>query len=67
MFKLAALALIGSAAAFAPAQQGASSSALNSAFENEVSLPRLRLLLVEIQRGNKEENSFVFFRSARIG
>ena len=47
MFKLAALALIGSAAAFAPAQQGASSTQLASAFENEVSLPRLRLLLVE--------------------
>ena len=37
MFKLAALALIGSAAAFAPAQQGASSTALK-AFESEVSV-----------------------------
>ena len=43
MFKLAALsALVAGAAAFAPAQQGASSTALASAFENEVSrVPRL--------------------------
>ena len=38
MFRLAALsALVAGAAAFAPAQQGASSTALASAFENEVS------------------------------
>eukprot|EP00561_Arcocellulus_cornucervis_P012205 CAMPEP_0185800054 /NCGR_PEP_ID=MMETSP1322-20130828/669_1 /TAXON_ID=265543 /ORGANISM="Minutocellus polymorphus, Strain RCC2270" /LENGTH=188 /DNA_ID=CAMNT_0028495671 /DNA_START=57 /DNA_END=620 /DNA_ORIENTATION=+ len=37
MFKLAALsALVAGAAAFAPAQQGASSTALASAFENEL-------------------------------
>ena len=46
MFRLAALsALVAGAAAFAPAQQGASSTSLASAFENEVSLPRLRRLL----------------------
>ena len=45
MFRLAALsALVAGAAAFAPAQQGASSTSLASAFENEVSLPRQRLL-----------------------
>ena len=37
MFKLAALSLIAGAAAFAPAQQGASSTALK-AFESEVSV-----------------------------
>ena len=36
MFKLAALALIGSAAAFAPAQTGKASTSLQ-AFESEVS------------------------------
>jgi len=44
MFKLAALsALVAGAAAFAPAQQGASSTALASAFENEVSPSSARL------------------------
>ena len=44
MFKLTALsALVAGAAAFAPAQQGASSTALASAFENEVSPSSARL------------------------
>ena len=57
MFRLAALsALVAGAAAFAPAQQGASSTALASAFENEVSLPPVQLYLLrdsKMERGRK--------------
>lgn len=58
MFRLAALsALVAGACAFAPTQQGASrSTALASAFENEVSLPPVQLYLLrdsKMERGRK--------------
>ena len=57
MFRLAALsALVAGATAFAPAQTGKASTALASAFENEVSLPPVHLYLLrdsKMERGRK--------------